>query len=111
MGSAHPRKKMSLTAVVQETAVVDGGQPLYRFPTGPMVLGEAPIYRKSDSTLHLVDCIKEPAELHIVKLDPVTGDVVGTPIVHQLEDSVTVQFFRKDKPGSYICAYYQGVAF
>ncbi len=29
----------------------------------------------------------------------------------KLEDSVTVAFFRKNKPGSYICAYFQGVAF
>lgn len=77
-----------------------GSDALYKFPTGPMVLGEAPIFRKSDNTLHLVDCIKEPAELHIIKLDPKTGDVVGEPKVHKLQDSVTVQFFRKNKPGS-----------
>jgi hypothetical protein len=78
----------------------EGGDAIYKFPTGPMVLGEAPIFRKSDSTLHLVDCIKEPCELHILKLDEKTGDVVGEPTVHKLEDSVTVQFFRKNKPGS-----------
>lgn len=77
---------------------VQGGDAIYKFPTGPMVLGEAPIFRKSDNTLHLVDCIKEPCELHILKLDPVTGDVVDSK-VHILEESVTVQFFRRNKPG------------
>lgn len=94
-----------------------------------MVLGEAPIFRASDSTLHLVDCIKEPCELHILKLDRKTGDVIDKPVVHKLPDSVTVQFFRKNRPGSCmdahrriktdqltwlcldICAYFQGVAF
>lgn len=85
---------------------IQGDAPIYRFPTGPMVLGEAPIYRSSDSTLHLVDCIKDPAELHIVQLDSQTGDVVGKPKVHILEDSVTVQFFRKNKPKS--CRFYIG---
>lgn len=73
-------------------------------------IGEAPIYRASDSTLHWVDCLAEPAELHILKVDPDTGDALGKARVLQLEDSVTVAFFRRNKPG-YICAYYQGVAF
>lgn len=76
-----------------------------------MVLGEAPIYRAEDSTLHYVDCLKEPAELHILKLDPTTGEAQdGQPRIIQLEESVTVQFFRENKPG-YICAYFAGVAF
>lgn len=90
---------------------IQGDAPLYRFPTGPMVLGEAPIYRASDSTLHLVDCIKEPAELHIVQLDPKSGDVVGKPKVHVLEDSVTVQFFRKGKPKSCGCSLSLSIGF
>lgn len=83
----------------QEVPEVQGGDAIFKFPTGPMVLGEAPIFRKSDNTLHLVDCIKEPCELWILKLDPVTGDVVDYKC-HKLEESVTVQFFRKNKPGS-----------
>jgi len=75
------------------------------------VLGEAPIYRASDSTLHWVECIEDPATLWILKVDPSTGDAVGEARRIELEDSVTVAFFRKDVPGSYICAYYQGVAF
>lgn len=77
----------------------------------PMNLGEAPIYRASDSTLHWVDCLCEPAEIHILKVNPDTGDAEGKSRVVPLADSVTVAFFRKDHPGSYICAYYQGVAF
>lgn len=81
-----------------------------------MVLGEAPIYRASDSTLHWVDCLTEPPELHILHVDPGTGlpnpNVNGGKArVVPLADSVTVAFFRKNKPGSYIAAYYQGVCF
>lgn len=76
-----------------------------------MVLGEAPIFRESDSTLHWVDALKEPPELHILHIDPDTGAPKGEARVLVLEDSVTVHYFRKDVPGSYICAYYGGVAF
>ena len=81
-----------------------------------MVLGEAPIYRASDSTLHWVDCLTEPPELHILHVDRDTGlpdpNVNGGKArVVQLADSVSVALFRKDKPGSYIAAYYQGVCF
>ncbi|WRT70428.1 uncharacterized protein IL334_007426 [Kwoniella shivajii] len=88
---------------------IDGGGPWLKLNT-PMVLGEAPIFRATDSTLHYVDCLKEPAELHVLKLDPQTGDAVGQPTIHQLEESVTVHFFRENQPG-YICAYFAGVAF
>ncbi|KIV80652.1 hypothetical protein PV11_08138 [Exophiala sideris] len=90
--------------------VLQGGKAWVRCGQG-MNLGEAPIYRASDSTLHWVDCLCEPAELHIQRVDPDSGDAVGDTRVLQLEDSVTVAFFRKNKPGSYICAYFQGVAF
>jgi sugar lactone lactonase YvrE len=49
--------------------------------------------------------------LYILKVDPITGDAIGEAHVLSLEDSVTVAFFRKNKPGSYIAAYYQGVCF
>jgi sugar lactone lactonase YvrE len=90
---------------------IDGGKAWYKCAAGPMVLGEAPIYRASDSTLHWVDALKEPAELHILKVDPESGDAIGDARVLVLEDSVSVHFFRKDVKGSYICAYYSGVAF
>ncbi|KAL2835860.1 hypothetical protein BJY01DRAFT_252299 [Aspergillus pseudoustus] len=91
---------------------IDGGKAWYKCDP-PMILGEGPIYRASDSTLHWVDCLAEPPELHILEVDPDTGDAIPgrAARVLKLEDSVTVQFFRKDKPKSYICAYYQGVAF
>ncbi|KAK5086724.1 hypothetical protein LTS08_007138 [Lithohypha guttulata] len=89
---------------------LDGGDAWHKC-SPPMVLGEAPIYRASDSTLHWVDCLSEPAELHILKVNPDDGDAEGVPRILRLEDSVTVAFFRKGHPGSYICAYYQGVAF
>lgn len=90
--------------------VHNGGGPWYRMDS-PMILGEGPIYRESDSTLHWVDCLAEPPEFHILKVDPDTGAPVGRSRKLELEDSVTVHFFRRNKPGSYICAYYQGVAF
>lgn len=77
-----------------------------------MILGEAPIYRACDSTLHWVDCLSEPCELYILQVDPETGDAIPDTLrILALKDSVTVQFFRKGKPGSYIAAYYQGVCF
>ncbi|CAL5874230.1 uncharacterized protein PFLUO_LOCUS8518 [Penicillium psychrofluorescens] len=87
---------------------IDGGKKWYSC-TEPMVLGEAPIYRASDSTLHWVDCLSEPPRLYILPIDD-SGDAVGEARVLELEDSVTVAFFRKNKPG-YIAAYYQGVCF
>lgn len=94
-----------------EIETLDGGKAWYKCKAGPMVLGEAPIYRASDSTLHWVDALKEPSELHILHIDPETGAPKGEARVLVLEDSVSVHYFRKDVPGSYICAYYGGVAF
>lgn len=76
-----------------------------------MVLGESPIYRASDSTLHWVDCLVTPPELHILHLDPTTHQPVGPSKRIPLSDSVSVLFFRQSHPKSYICAYYQGIAF
>jgi len=84
-------------------------KPWYKNPhLGPMVLGEAPLFRSSDNTLHWVDPLKIPSELHILHLDPESGVDAKTFV---LEDSVSVMCFRKGKKGSYICAYYQGIAF
>lgn len=115
---------------VTSMCVVEGGDPFYVLKR-PCVLGEGPIYRESDSTLHYVDCLSSPPQLHILKLDPESGDALyphtileisqsskgeknisreGLRVI-DLEDSVTVQFFRKNKAKSYICAYYQGIAF
>lgn len=85
--------------------------PWFRPPKGPMTLGEAPIYRPSDSTLHWVDCLCSPPELYILRVDPSTGSPDGSPRVLSLDDSVSVMCFRRDRPGSYIAAYYQGVCF
>jgi sugar lactone lactonase YvrE len=49
--------------------------------------------------------------LHILKVNPESGDAIGDARVLVLEDSVSVHFFRKEVKGSYICAYYSGVAF
>ncbi|KAL1677066.1 hypothetical protein EV122DRAFT_266336 [Schizophyllum commune] len=91
------------------TTEVGGGPWLKLDP--PMVLGEAPIFRPSDNTLHWNDCLDNPPEIHILQLDPKTGDAAGEVRTLKLADSVTVQLFRRNHPGSYICAYYQGVAF
>lgn len=101
---------MAATTATGPLETFKGGRAWHKCDS-PMILGEAPIYRASDSTLHWVDCLGEPPELRILKIDRATGDAVGDPRILPLEDSVTVALFRKNKPGSYICAYYQGVAF
>ncbi|KAK3940476.1 gluconolactonase [Diplogelasinospora grovesii] len=87
--------------------------------TPRMVLGEAPIYRPSDGTLHWVDPLVDPAELHILHVpspdpSPNTDDPLprsgGPARVLKLEESVTVVAFREGREG-YICAYYAGIAF
>lgn len=94
------------------------------------VAGEAPIYRAADSTLHWVDCVRDPCEFHIANLNEDCTKVLqhrrlklasptrGSPRSRLLtqcrdvqEESVTVHFFRRDDPDSYIVAYYAGVAF
>ncbi len=79
--------------------VIQGGKAWY-YCDQPMVLGEAPIYRASDSTLHWVDCLAEPPEMHILEVNPETGDAIGRARILKLADSVTVHFFRRNKPGS-----------
>lgn len=93
--------------MVTETIANDA---LFYKNTPPMILGEGPIYRNSDKTLHYLDCLKDPCELHILQLDD-NGDLKEGPRILKLEDSVTVAFFRRNKPKSYICAYFAGVAF
>lgn len=99
---------------------------LYRLPK-PMDLGEGIIYRAKDQTLHYNDCLADPPQLHILELGPEGRALKPSQVevsqrssenatadglrVLNLKDSVTVQLFRKNKPGSYICLYYQGIAF
>ncbi|KAH8684269.1 putative anterior fat body protein [Tricladium varicosporioides] len=73
--------------------------------------GEAPIYRSRDNTLHWVDPLSSPPELHILSLNPSTLLPDGPARVLKLEDSVTVMCFRKGFEGSYICAYTHGVGY
>jgi len=88
------------------------GPPIYRPPKGRMVLGEGPIYRASDSTLHWFDCLSSPCELYILPVDPESGLPTGENArIIALADSLSVAAFRRNKPGSYIAAYYQGVCF
>ena len=94
---------------MSQPETIQGGNAVYFTPKGAMTLGEGPIYRSSDSTLHWFDCLSEPAELYILKMDPETGSPIGPARVITLDDSITVALFRKNKPGSYIAAYYQGV--
>ncbi|KAK5789465.1 hypothetical protein VI817_008589 [Penicillium citrinum] len=88
------------------------GPPIYRPPKGRMVLGEGPIYRANDSTLHWFDCLSSPCELYILPVDPESGHPTGENArIIALADSLSVAAFRRNKPGSYIAAYYQGVCF
>lgn len=96
----------------------DSIKPFYSNPhLGPMILGEAPLFRCSSAnntitnTLHWVDPLKTPSELHILHLNSDSSLPVGDAKTFILEDSVSVMCFRKGRKGSYICAYYQGIAF
>ena len=91
-----------------EVPQIKGGGAWLRLDR-PMVLGEAPLYRESDRTLHYVDCLHDPAELHVLQLDE-KGEAASQPKIIELDESVTVACFRQHKPG-YICAYFAGVAF
>jgi sugar lactone lactonase YvrE len=88
-------------------------KPFYYIPDKkPMILGEGCTYRASDSTLHWVDCDHSPPRIFILKVDPDTGRAIGEARIVELPSddySVTVLSFRKNHPGSYICAYWQGV--
>lgn len=96
------------------TAVLESltrDQPIYCTPKGSMVLGEGPIYRADDSTLHWFDILSSPCELYILSVDPTTGLATGEARIIPLTDSITVAAFRKNNPGSYIAAYSQGICF
>lgn len=87
------------------------GPPIYRPPKGRMVLGEGPVYRTTDSTLHWFDCLSTPSELYILPVHAETGLPSAPARILPLADSISVAAFRKNKPGSYIAAYYQGICF
>lgn len=44
-------------------------------------------------------------------MDPDTGIPTNEARILPLADSISVAAFRKDQPGSYIAAYYQGICF
>lgn len=76
----------------------------------PALLGEGPIYRFSDHTLHFNDCFNN--KTYVLPIDPSKATAAtSSPKVIDTSDSVSVQYFRKNNPGSYICLYYQGIAF
>jgi sugar lactone lactonase YvrE len=90
--------------------VIDGGSAWYRSNPANK-LGESPIYRASDSTLHWVDVYADPCTIHILAIDPTTGDAVGLARILEVPfDAITVIRFRKDVVGSYVCGYRQGIA-
>lgn len=76
----------------------------------PATLGEGPIYRFSDHTLHFNDCFSNKTHILPVDSKSCTAATTSTTVLNT-SDSVSVQYFRKNHPGSYICLYYQGIAF
>ena len=102
---------MHETKMAIEVTEIDGGPVWYRNNPANK-LGESPIYRASDSTLHWVDIHSTPCTIHILPIDPITGDAVGTARILEVPfDSITVIRFRRDVPGSYICGYRLGIAY
>lgn len=82
----------------------------------PNILGESPIYRSIDSTLHWTDVHATPCTIQILKIDPFTGNALegGSGSARILEvpfNPITAIYFRRDVRGSYICGYRQGIAF
>lgn len=80
---------------------------LLRFPS-PLKLGEGPIYRFEDHTLHFIDF--QSKQVHIVPIDPETCTVDKTRkhVVHDAEEPVTCLYFQAHKP-EYICLYFGGI--
>ncbi|RDW92214.1 hypothetical protein BP5796_01608 [Coleophoma crateriformis] len=77
-------------------------------------LGESPIYRASDSTLHWIDMMSSPSEVHILQIDPVSGDAVNGQfriLKVQGDYALSCLAFREGIPGSYIVGYRYGIAF
>lgn len=104
----HPISYFNMAAEIE---TVSGG-PLWYRNTPPNQLSESPIYRTSDSTLHWINCFSTPCTLHILPIDPLTGDALGPARVVPIDFApISVIYFRKDVPGSYICGYRQGIAF
>lgn len=85
-------------------------KPWFTPSPSPNTLGEAPLYRSSDSTLHWVDPLSTPPTLQVLHIDAETGSPIGEARTLQLESSVSIACFRQDKPG-YIVGYETGIAF
>lgn len=79
----------------------------------PIRLGESPIYRKSDSTLHWVDFVDKPCRLYILPIDATTAIPLGPARVVDIlqNEYISVIRFRKVVQGSYICAYSRGIGY
>jgi len=87
-------------------------QPWYKHDT-PIKLGESPIYRESDSTLHWVDFVDQPCKLYVLPIDATTTDPLGPARVVEIinNEYISVIRFRKDKHGSYVCACSRGIGY
>ncbi|CAG8978431.1 hypothetical protein HYALB_00012598 [Hymenoscyphus albidus] len=73
--------------------------------------GESPLYRESDNTLHWVDPLSVPPELHNLSLSTSSSSKDPAERVLTLETPVSVIRFCKEKQyeGKYICGYLKGV--
>jgi hypothetical protein len=107
--------------------------------TPPSMIGESPIYRASDNTLHWLDIFSRPCTLSILSLTPDgkpmgTARVVSTSLpvscIRFVEELQTPEMMKKakdkkdeeegddkpkyddeeeDKPQRYICGYEHGI--
>lgn len=82
-------------------------EPFFELPV-PTIVGEGPIYRFSDNTLHFNDLGSN--KTYVLSIDVSSGTPSDITVL-KAKDKVTVQYFRKGNPGSYICLYHQGFAF
>jgi sugar lactone lactonase YvrE len=87
------------------STTIQGGLPFHQSHQ-PTALGESPLYRPSDSTLHWVDFFSSPPSLHILStIDKSSYRIIGLP------ERVTCIYFRAAHPHSYIVAYSHGIGF
>ncbi|KAK1227585.1 hypothetical protein PQX77_009403 [Marasmius sp. AFHP31] len=87
--------------------VADFGKAFYTFKGS---LGEGPIYRAEDDTLHYVLPLSDPAEIHILSLAERDLGTEMTALKRYLSDSITMLAFVKDRPNTYIGGSKSGIA-
>ncbi|ESK92656.1 smp-30 cgr1 family protein [Moniliophthora roreri MCA 2997] len=78
--------------------IADFGEPLYEIGSS---LGEAPLYRPEDDTLHYVCPLSDPPEVHVLSN---LANFNSQARILKPSDSISVVVFQKSKNGIYLGA-------